>query len=184
MSSPLPLAVTLRSLALTLALSLSTACVFWRKPPPARPALVSQALDEKLSRLLRYDVPLISVDSLTRMTEPLLLDVRARAEFQVSHLPGAVRVEPGQAPPAWLDTVARDRPIVVYCSVGYRSEKYARDLRAAGFTEVSNLYGALFEWVDRGHLVVDSTGAPTDRVHTYNQRWGQWLTSPSAERVF
>lgn len=175
---------SLRHTLLVAALALATGCAFWRKPPPDRPSLVNRELDEKLAQLLRYDVPLVSVDSLTRMTAPLLLDTRGRYEFQVSHLPGAVRVEPGQAPPTWLDTVPRDRLIVVYCSVGYRSEKFARELRAAGFTAVSNLYGSLFEWVDRGHLVVDSTGAPTDQVHTYDQRWGQWLTSPSAEKIY
>ncbi len=184
MRSPTDTTRALRHLCLYLALSLCSACVFWRKPPPtARPALVNQELDEKLTRLLRYDVPLISVDSLTRMREPVLLDSRERLEFEISHLPGAVRVEPGEKPPSWLDTLARDRPIVVYCSVGYRSEKFARSLRASGFTEVSNLYGSLFEWVDRGHLVVDSTGAPTQQVHTYNETWAQWLTSPRVERV-
>ncbi len=173
----------LRLLALSAALSLCSACVFWRKPPPDRPTLVNAAFDDRLTRLLRYDVPLISVDSLTRLPEPLLLDVREHTEYQVSHLPGAIRVQPGQNPPTWLDTVARNQPIVVYCSVGYRSENFARELRDDGFTEVSNLYGSLFEWVDRGHLVVDSTAAPTRQVHTYNQRWGQWLTSPSAEKV-
>ena len=152
--------------------------------PAQRPALHNAELDAKLQGMLRYDVPLMSVDSLARGPRPLLLDVRERDEFAVSHLPGAVRVEPGGALPAWLDTVARDRPIVTYCSVGYRSERYGRQLRAAGFTQVHNLYGSLFEWVDRGHLVVDSTGAPTQNVHTYNQRWSQWLTSGSATKTW
>lgn len=152
--------------------------------PTERPPLVHAALDAKLRGMLRYDVPLMSVDSLARGPKPLLLDVRAADEFAVSHLPGAVRVEPGADLPAWLDTVARDRPVVAYCSVGYRSERYGRQLRGAGFTQVHNLYGSLFEWVDRGHLVVDSLGAPTQNVHTYNRRWSQWLTSGSARKVW
>ena len=165
-------------------MGLASACVFGQRAPVDRPVLVNPALDEKLSGMLRFDVPLISVDSLARSPDPLILDAREAREFDVSHLPGAVRVDPGGSLPGWLDTVARDRPIAVYCSVGYRSEETGRELRRAGFTEVSNLYGSIFEWVDRGHLVVDSTGQPTQGVHTYNQRWGQWLTSPSAEKIY
>ena len=150
--------------------------------PVQRPALANAALDEKLGGMLRYDVPLVSADSLALEPQPLLLDVREPEEYAVSHLPGAIQVAP-RALPAWLDTVERDRVIVVYCSVGYRSERFGRDLRAAGFTEVRNLYGSIFEWVDRGYPVVDSAG-PTAAVHTYNKRWGRWLRSPDVQKVY
>lgn len=140
--------------------------------------------------MLRYDVPLMTVDSLAALQarglapKPLLLDVRGAEEYAVSHLPGAIRVDPGSDLPAWLDTVEHSRPIVAYCSVGYRSERYGRTLREAGFTEVHNLYGSLFEWVERGYGVVDSRGRPTAAIHTYNRRWGQWLTAADAEKVY
>ena len=179
-------------LALALAIALQAACVF-AQAPASRPTLANAELDGKLQRLLRYDVPLISSDSLAGLLaagttsvgltpKPLLLDVREVEEYAVSHLPGAVQVPPGEVP-AWLDTVSRQRPVVVYCSVGYRSEGFGRDLRSAGFTEVHNLYGSIFDWVDRGHAVVDANGQPTDAVHTYNRRWGQWLTSAKARKV-
>ena len=178
--------------AFALALLLQAACVF-AQAPAARPTLANPELDGKLRGMLRYDVPLISSDSLAGLLaasetpvglapKPLLLDVREPGEYAVSHLPGAVQVTPGRVP-AWLDTVARDRPVVVYCSVGYRSEGFGRDLRDAGFTEVRNLYGSLFDWVDSGHAVVDAGGQPTDAVHTFNERWGKWLTSAEARKV-
>lgn len=68
----------------------------------------------------------------------------------------------------------KDAPIVVYCSVGYRSEKITEDLQAAGFTNVRNLYGGIFEWVNSGHPVVDDSG-PTEHVHAYDRSWGRWL---------
>jgi hypothetical protein len=64
--------------------------------------------------------------------------------------------------------------VVVYCSVGYRSEKIAARLREMGFLEVYNLYGGLFEWVNRGNPVYRNEQA-TRAVHGYSWTWGIWL---------
>lgn len=174
----------LRMLRLLLALFLP-ACALWREPPAQRPALVNPALDDKLTSLLRFDVPLIGADSLAEVRDSvLLLDAREPAEYAVGHIPGAVRFPPSGPAPAWLDTVARDRRVVVYCSVGYRSENSARGLREVGFTEVANLYGSIFDWVDRGLPVVDSAGQLTDEIHTYNRRWGRLVTRDSIVKVY
>src|SRR3954470_10015687 len=82
---------------------------------------------------------------------PLLLDVRTQAEFDVSHLPNAVRVEPNA--PAAAFSAAKDQPIVTYCSVGYRSAGLAAKLQAAGFTDVRNLEGSIFRWANEGRPV-------------------------------
>ena len=47
-----------------------------------------------------------------------------------------------------VEDIARESTIVVYCSVGYRSEKIAEELDKLGFTNVSNLYGGIFEWIN------------------------------------
>ncbi|MEL6718853.1 MAG: rhodanese-like domain-containing protein, partial [Bacteroidota bacterium] len=61
-----------------------------------------------------------------------------------------------------------------YCSVGYRSEKISEQLLEAGFKDVSNLYGGIFEWKNQDHEVVDEKGA-TEKVHAYDRVWGFWL---------
>jgi predicted sulfurtransferase len=68
----------------------------------------------------------------------------------------------------------KDTPIIVYCSVGYRSEKVAEQIIAAGYTQVSNLYGGIFEWVNEEQPVYDTKGK-TQKVHAYNKVWGVWL---------
>lgn len=105
---------------------------------------------------------------------PLLLDVRTAAEFEVSHLPGARRVDPDGGPPVDL---RRDRPVVVYCSIGVRAAAYARRLRAVGFTRVANLEGAIFRWAHEGRPLVDAHGRPTTRVHPYGD-WWRFLLEP------
>ena len=103
---------------------------------------------------------------------PLLLDVRTRAEYDVSHLQGARQIEPDAAAEALHES--KTRPMVTYCSVGYRSGAYAERLRAAGFSDVVNLEGSIFQWVNEGRPVFDEH-AQAGKVHPYSRTWGLLL---------
>ncbi len=104
--------------------------------------------------------------------QPLLLDVRTKAEYDVSHLHGAQRVEPGSS--ATSITASRDQPIVAYCSVGYRSAAFAKALQDAGFKNVQNLTGSIFDWANKGYPI-EQHGHSVKKVHPYNERWGSLL---------
>jgi rhodanese-related sulfurtransferase len=106
---------------------------------------------------------------------PMLLDVRTTAEWSVSHLPGARRVEPKSSPDAALRGVAKDAPIVTYCAVGYRSGEMAERLRQAGYTNVQNLEGSIFQWANE-HRPLVHDGKPVKQVHPYNAFWGRLLS--------
>ena len=99
--------------------------------------------------------------------KPLLLDVRTAAEFDVSHLSGARRVDPDAATVA----LPKATPIITYCSVGYRSAKFAQRLQDAGFTNVRNLDGSIFQWANEGRPIAGSAG----KVHPFNKKWGVLL---------
>lgn len=127
------------------------------------------------------DVEQIDTETLNARLEasapPLVLDIRTADEFAHSHLPGAVRIDPDADPGEVLGALDRDRPIVVYCSVGYRSSAFAQRMQAAGFTRVSNLEGSIFRWVNEGRPLVDNQGHETQRVHPYGSPW-DFLVSP------
>jgi rhodanese-related sulfurtransferase len=128
-----------------------------------------------LDGLLQHSVPEISVAEASRDSARLcFLDAREPNEYAVSRLAGARWVGYDQFDLARVAQLDRSRTVVVYCSVGYRSEKIAEKLRAAGFTDVRNLYGGIFEWVNQGHPVYDDRGK-TLNVHAYNRTWGVWL---------
>ena len=103
---------------------------------------------------------------------PLLLDVRTQAEYDVSHLQNAEQVEPNASTSAVPPP--KDRPIVTYCSVGYRSGAFAEKLRAAGFSKVLNLEGSIFAWANEGRPIFRD-GAQVEMVHPYNWTWGRLL---------
>jgi len=110
----------------------------------------------------------------THRAAPLLLDVRTRTEFEVSHLPGARQVDPGVTAAALAPTLPTNAPVVVYCSVGYRSADCATRLARAGFTNVLNLEGSIFQWANEGRPL-ESGGQAVRKVHPYSGSFGKLL---------
>lgn len=103
---------------------------------------------------------------------PVLLDAREEAEFEVSHIEGAVRIDPDA--PNLARVPRTEREIVVYCSVGYRSAAVAQKLMEAGRRRVYNLEGGIFGWAGEGRPLV-SRGRSVRRVHPYDAVWGRLL---------
>ncbi len=119
------------------------------------------------------DVPVITTGELAALDPaPFLVDARSEKEFAVSRLPGALRAESVAAVRSL--GVAPETPVVVYCSVGYRSALLARALREAGFPDVRNLDGSIFAWANEGRPLVDAAGA-TSGAHPFNRSWGRYL---------
>ena len=106
--------------------------------------------------------------------KPLLLDVRARIEYEVSHLHHARWINADESVSKAMAGVPHDQPIVAYCSVGYRSSAYCARLMKDGFTNVHDLKGSIFQWANAG-LPVYRNGKIVHHVHPYNHRWGQLL---------
>lgn len=129
-----------------------------------------------LNTILSDSVPQISVDSLSAMNEEnyLLLDAREKQEFLVSHIPGSRFVGYEAFSMESVADADKNRTIVVYCSVGYRSEKIGEKLQEAGYTDVQNLFGGIFEWVNRGGELENESGK-TNLIHPYSKIWGVWL---------
>ena len=120
----------------------------------------------------------ISAESLHAMLAsadrpPILLDVREESEYRISHLRGALRIDPDDPRPA-LPGVEKDTPVVAYCSVGYRSSALVERLMRQGYSDVSNLEGSIFEWANRGYPVVRD-GQEVRQVHPYDREWGRLL---------
>lgn len=114
--------------------------------------------------------------------QPVVLDARTEAEYAVSHLQAAKRIDPHNPDLAASAEVSKDTPIVVYCSVGYRSARIAERLGQAGFSRVYNIEGSIFQWANEGRPVFKD-GHPTMLVHPYNKLWGTLLKSRHRAQV-
>ncbi len=106
---------------------------------------------------------------------PLIIDARSPEEYAVSHIKSAQKIEDNLGT-VKLPEVPLDNPIVVYCSIGYRSAKVAQQLQLAGYQNVFNLSGGVFQWVNQGHPVFQGQH-PVEIVHPYNLIWGKLLKS-------
>lgn len=142
----------------------------------------NKAYDVMLSTLLKHSVPEIAVDSFKQSTTCVLLDAREKAEYNVSHIQNAIWVGYNDFDMNRIATINKSDRIVVYCSVGYRSEKIAEKLKAAGYTNTSNLYGGIFEWVNDGNTIINSMNEPTQKIHAYSKTWGVWLNK--GEKIY
>jgi hypothetical protein len=99
-------------------------------------------------------------------------------------LPGARYAGYDDFDVASLDDLPRDTSIVVYCSIGYRSEKIGEKLREKGFINVKNLYGSIFEWANQGFPIVDNQGNLTHLIHTYNRNWSRWVDNDTLKKTW
>ena len=106
--------------------------------------------------------------------QPVVLDARSPAEYALSHLRGAVRIDPREPSLKSVAAFPRDTPVVVYCRVGYRGARVASWLRRQGFRTVYDLAGGLFAWADEGRPL-EADGRPATQVHPYSTSWGKLL---------
>lgn len=118
----------------------------------------------------------LSTEDLAKQLEAeslILLDVRTEAEFAVSHLQNARRIDPKTEDFSSFN-LPLDAPIVAYCSVGYRSARLVDRLQQAGYTQAANLEGSIFQWANEGRPVYRN-GERVQQVHPYDRVWGQLL---------
>ncbi|WP_236641981.1 rhodanese-like domain-containing protein [Dokdonia sinensis] len=134
-------------------------------------------IDVLLKQYNTRSVPYISVQELKMGAENyLILDTRKKEEYEVSHIPNAIWVSEKVNDSIYSFAKAdKSKPIVVYCSVGIRSEDFGEKLKKLGYTDVQNLYGSIFAWKDEGYDVVNAQGKVTDSVHVYSKVWGKYL---------
>ena len=147
-----------------------------------------------LKRLIRLKFP--SVQPVTTiefaqwlenaaMPDLLILDTRSEAEYAVSHLQAAKHLKAINfdaillqsrfaSASAYANAIAPETKIVVYCSIGYRSAKAAQQLQQAGFFNVFNLEGGIFQWANEQRPIFKD-GISTQCVHPYNNAWGKLL---------
>jgi len=150
----------------------------------ASSCLAQPKLKEVLKAMNTESVSYITVDSLLTLKKVVLLDAREPKEFNVSHIKNAVFVGYTNFKPKKVLKQIPDKnaPIVVYCSIGVRSEDIAERLLKKGYTNVTNLYGGIFEWKKKNQPVFDKDNKSTNKVHAFDKFWGKLLTN--AEKVY
>jgi rhodanese-related sulfurtransferase len=150
-------------------------------------SFAQDSLQQLLNVYNTRSVPYISVEELRMIQlndEVYILDARELEEFKVSRINGAIYAGYSEFSSEMISEKIPDleRPIVVYCTLGIRSEEIGEKLRKAGYSDVRNLYGGIFEWKNKGYAVYNSEGIETEKVHSCSKAWGKWLIN--GEKVY
>jgi rhodanese-related sulfurtransferase len=83
-----------------------------------------------------------------------VIDVREVDEYAAGHLPDAKNIPLSKL----ADRIgelenAKDKPLIVCCASGMRSNKACGELKKAGFSKLYNLAGGVDAWVGAGYPV-------------------------------
>lgn len=140
-----------------------------------------EEIDPKYKKMIEkhYDgFPLIQPEDAVKIVNDdsvVFLDTREKDEYNVSHIPGAMFV--GYDDFDWdkVENLDRSKTVIVYCSIGVRSQNIGKELKEKGFTDVKNLYGGIFLWADQDRDMHNERGVDTDAVHGYSRLWGRWV---------
>ncbi len=148
-----------------------------------------ESFEKMLANLYKNTVPLIKSEELAKKIAQkspnlIILDAREKTEYKTSHLPNAVFIGYDQLNNSYLEKLDKNAEVIVYCSVGYRSERVGEKLQKLGVKKVSNLYGGIFDWANKGNAVYTQNPKttktePTKIIHGYNRKWSKWVQKPN-----
>jgi len=105
-----------------------------------------------MARNTQTDLSAISPKTLARWLEAgevVLIDVRETKEYDLEHIAGALLL-PLSEFDAEMFPVLTDKPVVLHCAIGKRSETAGRMLVKAGHRKVMHLEGGLTAWKAAG----------------------------------
>jgi len=137
-------------------------------------------IDKTLERYNSNSVDYISVENLIQLkaSHPnvKLLDAREPSEFSISHIQNAIYAGYDDFELENIkNKISTQDTIVVYCSIGVRSENIGEELQEAGYEHVYNLYGGIFEWFNKNNAIYDQKGQSTEKIHAYSRFWSKYL---------
>lgn len=140
-------------------------------------SVLSQSIDSLLIKNNKKTIPYITINDFKKLTELTILDTREQKEFNVSHLKNAECVGYDKFEIKKIKEKYKNvnDTIVVYCSVGIRSEIIGTKLKKAGYKNVFNLYGGIFEWKNKGETVLNTNNVATEKIHTFSKIWSKFL---------
>ena len=113
---------------------------------------IEQAVDKFLTDIPRAYYTVKEADEIERFVEKenaQLIDVREPLEYARGHILNAINI-PLRDLVKKQDKIAKDRPVILYCSVGYRTAIGLEALRLLGYDNVMGYPGSVEGWKAAG----------------------------------
>ena len=116
----------------------------------AKPAETTTTKRQPLRRLLKKSAEiktmkgedLVKQNSAKKKDEVLIIDVRSSEEYKAGHIPNAININVDETE-SRLNEIEdyKDKPVIVYCNSGKKSQDSAEILVNNGFQDVTNAQG-------------------------------------------
>ena len=147
---------------------------------------IDPKFDQLVDNYLDYSIPVISVaDAYHSKDKFIFLDAREIEEYNTSHISNSIHIGYDDFDlNAIQPLISKDSHLIIYCSIGYRSEKIGKILKKNGYQSIFNLYGSIFEWVNQHHPIFDQKGNETNSLHTFNKNWSKWVRDDGINKVW
>ena len=162
----------MKKIALILITGWLSACLFWGSIPnsaamasPPVTGIARETIDNTAASFAEVDAFLQSIPSdyyavqqigtlkgMLQDKEALLIDVREPSEFRSGHIPGAINM-PVRSLTQNLNKVPKDRPVVLYCSSGYRTAMGVMALQMLGYSNVRGFPPSIQGWQANGESI-------------------------------
>ncbi len=95
------------------------------------------------------------MDSMLKMDQVQLIDVRTPKEYALGHIEGATNIDFNDDDfETLIKKIDKTKPIAVYCGSGGRSRRCANYMKEAGFKKIYDVDGGITEWKFKGKTVV------------------------------
>lgn len=86
-------------------------------------------------------------EMLRKDTSIILVDVRTPEEYQQGHIKGARLMDFYSAEfHAMMQTLPKEKPVILYCRSGRRSDEAMKFLTSIGYSRVFNMLGGIVQW--------------------------------------
>ncbi len=111
------------------------------------------------------DIPSKKAIELLNNSDTVFVDVRKVKEQKVSMIPGAITKK------EFLDNLDRyhHKHIIAYCTISYRSGKFAKKMAQKGVS-ITNLEAGLLGWVHEGGPLFHEN-KEVNKLHVYGKKW-------------
>ena len=136
-------------------------------------AVIGVVLSIRFIWAQRIEIPTISAEQIRELQSSeawtdrsVIVDVRDKAETDVSVIPGAITKSEFEE----NSLQHQGKVVIAYCTVGHRSGIYGRKLASKGW-QAYNYKGSIIDWCEKQLPLVSFDGKETNRVHTYNSKY-------------
>lgn len=109
---------------------------------------------QKLSGIV--EVSPAEATNLINRQDAVIIDVRSFDEFVKGHLPNAKNF-PAETFLQDVDKIRelqKDKPLLLYCTSGLRSQRAAKELKNLGFTLLHNLADGINAWINANYPII------------------------------